>query len=1835
MADNRDIVLRTVVDASDAKVGLDETSRAANKMAGEVALAAIKAGKAIDGIGTGADASAQKLDKSTRSIISSIQRTTATMEAGGRGTKEYYEAIANQRGANADALKPYLAQLDAAIVKQKAASGSLDNMGMSAKQTAFALRGVPAQFTDIFTSLQAGQAPMTVLLQQGGQLKDMFGGIGGAAKAMGGYILGMINPLTIASATVGTLGYAFYHGGEEARNMAKAIIMTGNAAGTSVNQLREITNAVSASSGATKGAVNEALNAIINTGGVAAGSLGKVAEAAIKMSKATGESIEDTVKRFSELGKEPVKASEKLNEQYNYLTASVYKQIKALEDQGRATEAAALAQSTFADAAKDMASRVEANLGGLESAWRGVAGAAKWAWDKMLNVGREGSINEQISALKKQLATGSFDFALTEGDIKSQIASLEKKLATETATTAEKTKQNELDKSGIAWIKEGDKYLSKKQQMEAEITKTRNLGVAAGASELEINKRIAAVREKFTEKASGGKSQAVKDAESLVSLLDRLHAQDDGEFASDYVKNVQLLVKGWSAGKLSLEQYNAEFALLRQQQPGHKAYLKDVIDLERERAKYAADISKETKDLIEKADAAEYENSKIGATEQQLIALTAARYDEQIALKEEKIAAIEMMEGRNAEVEAIEQQISALRRLQSAEIAKPKLREQAREWEKFSDDINRALTDALMRGFESGKSFGENFVDSLKNSLKTAALKIVVNYVTNGAGQLVGTLGNAAINGVMGTSGSNGGAGTNYLGMANNASTLNTAYGLYSQGWGATAGNMLSGAGNLLGSSGIAAYGSGYSAGLSGVSEAIAAYNTAAANAVAAGEASQALIYSNTASSLAAGGSAPGAGAGSGASGSGMGASAVGWIAAIAMGMYMSGEAWQNGIRWENYAKDPDAKKYDAEVGIRALHDEPARAIFGDKFVESKVYAVLSGSSLSAQIHGAIKKAVWGGEWEAKGKPLLRGTFSESEQGFTGQEGQKYEKDGGLFRSDKKKTKWRDTNEGLDDTLDSLYRVIRNSLVMAGENFGDTSLAGKLSGFSFSTNQKNTSNMAATVDTMSDQLAQAMGAVLFPSINLLRTNTVEQASALRRDLEQAKRSGNLAVASNLEAQIKNLDSLSNESWSGAFGRILQESQAVNRVFDLMGTSISEVFGSGNANRVLLLSDALVQMFGGIDALNTSFSAYYANFYSQEEQRAQAMEDMGKAFTSLNVAMPTTREGFRALVDSLDLATVGGQTSFKSLMDLQGVFANLVPAIDSSATSVEALAAAAKELADWKTNTLSQFAPAKTAAQAAQEVNAAGLYGSPGALMTNMDLAGFNAAIVEVVTGANDATRLLFEGQAGNLTIIQDYLTGIGEAAEQAAADMAALTRSLQDEGVNLGVELLRAQGNEQGALAAERTIAIAGYTAEQIALYETNAATRARITTLNEEAEAEKARIAERTTLQDEYDSLTMTSAELLNKQRNALDESNWGLFDNIQAIKTAKTAMADLAQQIEAIGNVRTNIGDARQGVVSQMADFDGPSYYAAQKAILQAQMTSAPDTTSKLGYATKLQAAISNGLQAQINALDKTRDVRLKALQDEANISEENASKAKQAADNMASALGNIADYANGLKVGNLSTLSPEAKLQAAGSEYQRLLGLAKGGDATAAGNLTGASDSYLGLAKDYYASTAAYSSIFASVEQSLGALGSQKSVYEQIAESAKSTFDLAAQTAASDATYQADLIALQQSAISQFTALDASLGAYQASVEPRLDTQVIELQRLNVSSDVIGDKITESQTAVTASLNRVQATNQQQAAILAQVVALLQQANLIAAQTAAATKTTASAGALAGAA
>lgn len=333
-----------------------------------------KASTELDGL---AQAGA-KAEKATEGLTGESKKASASIKAMAAETKAAEAATAK-------------------LGKQTAAAG------VSAAQTAAALRGVPAQVTDIITSLQGGQAPLTVLLQQGGQLKDMFGGIGPAAQALGGYVAGLVNPFTLAAAAAAGLGLAYYKGSEEATAYNKALILSGNAAGTSADQLGSLATQISSTIGTT-GAAAEVLAQLAGSSKIAGESFGVVATAALEMQSATGKAIEETVAEFASIGKDPVAAAKTLNDQYNFLTASVYSQIVALKEQGDTIGAAKLLTDTYADTIKTRTADVTANLGLIESAWKKVKSAAAGALDATLDVGRTQSIDAQIAEREKLLA---------------------------------------------------------------------------------------------------------------------------------------------------------------------------------------------------------------------------------------------------------------------------------------------------------------------------------------------------------------------------------------------------------------------------------------------------------------------------------------------------------------------------------------------------------------------------------------------------------------------------------------------------------------------------------------------------------------------------------------------------------------------------------------------------------------------------------------------------------------------------------------------------------------------------------------------------------------------------------------------------------------------------------------------------------------------------------------------------------------------------------------------------------------------------------------------------------------------------------------------------------------------------------------------------------------------------------------------------------------------------------------------------------------------------------------------------------------------------------------
>ena len=374
--------------AKKAGVALRSIGKAAKDAGQQSAAGAAATAAGYDKAAKEAERLANKQERATQSIINSVQREIAVREAGGRGTAAYYELLARQRGA--DVAK--ISEVTQALKRQES---QLKLNNISVGQYNNAMRMVPAQFTDIFTQLAGGQNPFLIALQQGGQLRDSFGGFGNMFKGLAA----SINPATVAVAAlaggVAALGKAYYDGAEESQRFSAAVIFAGGSAGASADKLLSIADSV----GRTTGGWSEARSAIlafVESGSVASENYGRFAESVVLQSKATGKSVEDLARVYEEIADDPLKAVVKFSRVYQTLNADVYEQARALVEQGRQQEAVALVQSKFSDESQQMSERVLENLGAIERGWKAIKEAASEAWEGMKEIGRDATLERRL-----------------------------------------------------------------------------------------------------------------------------------------------------------------------------------------------------------------------------------------------------------------------------------------------------------------------------------------------------------------------------------------------------------------------------------------------------------------------------------------------------------------------------------------------------------------------------------------------------------------------------------------------------------------------------------------------------------------------------------------------------------------------------------------------------------------------------------------------------------------------------------------------------------------------------------------------------------------------------------------------------------------------------------------------------------------------------------------------------------------------------------------------------------------------------------------------------------------------------------------------------------------------------------------------------------------------------------------------------------------------------------------------------------------------------------------------------------------------------------------------
>ena len=211
--------------------------------------------------------------------VAALRRLEAQIDPVGEAFRRLNEQQRQLDGAKATGMLSPLAydRLNSKLAESRDAlektQSQLGKTSMSAKQTAWAMSMIPAQMTDIVVGLSTGQSPFMVLMQQGGQLKDMFGGIGPAIKGVGTYIIGLVNPYSVAAAAVGLLTYAVYLNRQEIDAATKIATTSLGANGDAAERLALNMVAISDKTGK---AIDEVGNMFITTNDGAAEAINKL-----------------------------------------------------------------------------------------------------------------------------------------------------------------------------------------------------------------------------------------------------------------------------------------------------------------------------------------------------------------------------------------------------------------------------------------------------------------------------------------------------------------------------------------------------------------------------------------------------------------------------------------------------------------------------------------------------------------------------------------------------------------------------------------------------------------------------------------------------------------------------------------------------------------------------------------------------------------------------------------------------------------------------------------------------------------------------------------------------------------------------------------------------------------------------------------------------------------------------------------------------------------------------------------------------------------------------------------------------------------------------------------------------------------------------------------------------------------------------------------------------------------------------------------------------------------------------------------------------------------------
>ncbi|EGM4558227.1 phage tail tape measure protein [Escherichia coli] len=294
------------------------------------------------------------------------------------------------------------ARKTAGVVEQNLSRQALaaQKAGISVGQYKAAMRTLPAQFTDIATQLAGGQNPWLILLQQGGQVKDSFGGMIPMFRGLAGAItLPMVGVTSLAVAT-GALVYAWYQGDSTLSAFNKTLVLSGNQSGLTADRMLTLSRAGQAA-GLTFNQASESLAALVNAGVRGGEQFDAINQSVARFASASGVEVDKVAETFGKLTTDPTSGLMAMARQFRNVTAEQIAYVAQLQRSGDEAGALQAANDIATKGFDEQTRRLKENMGTLET-WADKTGKAfKSMWDAILDIGRPESSADMLASAQK------------------------------------------------------------------------------------------------------------------------------------------------------------------------------------------------------------------------------------------------------------------------------------------------------------------------------------------------------------------------------------------------------------------------------------------------------------------------------------------------------------------------------------------------------------------------------------------------------------------------------------------------------------------------------------------------------------------------------------------------------------------------------------------------------------------------------------------------------------------------------------------------------------------------------------------------------------------------------------------------------------------------------------------------------------------------------------------------------------------------------------------------------------------------------------------------------------------------------------------------------------------------------------------------------------------------------------------------------------------------------------------------------------------------------------------------------------------------------------------